>query len=133
MGACLNELIMLDATEFRSRQRLRLAEAAVAVTDLTRELVTITDGQFNIRYINHGFERIMGYSSDEIIGKNLVELFKSEGNRFDINEAVQHIMEHKNKEWEGMCCCRRKTGDSVPLYSRMITSPSTNRLAFGFY
>jgi len=126
VGACLNELIMVHATEFRSRQRLRLAEALIAVADSTRELVTVTDGQFNIRYANSGVERLLGYTADEMIGKNMIELFKSDSNRFDINEAAQQIVQ-KNKEWDGTCSCRRKTGDSVALYSRMIASNSKNR------
>lgn len=126
LGACLNELIMVHTTEFLTRQRLRLAEALIAVADSTRELVTVTDSQFNIRYANPVVERILGYSNDEIIGKNMIELFKSDNNRFDINEAAQQIL-LKNKEWDGTCCCRRKTGDSVALYSRMIASNSKNR------
>ena len=120
---------MVHTTEFVTRQRLRLAEALIAVADSTRELVTVTDSQFNIRYVNPGVERILGYSNDEIVGKNMIELFKSDNNRFDINEAAQQIL-LKNKEWDGTCCCRRKNGDSVALYSRMIASNSKNRFAF---
>ena len=86
------------------------------------ELVTVTDGHFNIRYINPGVERLLGFASDEILGKNMIELYRcdSGNHRFDINDAAQHVLTNKTREWEGSCFVRRKTGDSVPLYSRMI-------------
>ncbi len=89
---------------------------------LFAELVTVTDGHFNIRYINPGVERLLGFAADEIVGKNMIELYRCEAgnNRYDINDAAQHVLTNKTREWEGSCFVRRRTGDSVPLYSRMI-------------
>lgn len=134
---------MLEACELQSRQRLRLAEATLNVAAVTRgkssmeitlithdsmadvllvELVTVTDGHFNIRYINPGVERLLGFAAEEILGKNMIELYRCDaGNlRYDINDAAQHVLTNKTREWEGSCFVRRRTGDSVPLYSRMI-------------
>ncbi|XP_032778447.2 high affinity cAMP-specific and IBMX-insensitive 3',5'-cyclic phosphodiesterase 8A isoform X1 [Daphnia magna] len=134
LGSCLSELLMLEASELQSRQRLRLAEASMTVAAVTRvipyfptELVTVTDGHFNIRYINPGVERLLGFTADEIVGKNMIELYRCEAgnNRYDINDAAQHVLTNKTKEWEGSCFVRRRTGDSVPLYTRMIAVHST--------
>lgn len=151
---------MIEACELQSRQRLRLAEASLTVAAVTRgkelrkqglsayrsilqvivslyvELVTVTDGHFNIRYINPGVERLLGFAADEIVGKNMIELYRCEpvSHRCDINDAAQHVLTSKTKEWEGSCFVRRKTGDSVPLYSRMIAvhSNTTEQVAFGY-
>ena len=83
--------------------------------------MTVTDGQFNIRYINGGVERLLGFSADEVIGHNMIELYRCENShRFDIHDAAQNVVSNKSHEWEGSCFVRRRTGDSVPLYSRMI-------------
>ena len=150
LGSCLSELLMLESCELQSRQRLRLAEASLNVASVTRgttaksisfhpsahnsmavilfaELVTVTDGHFNIRYINPGVERLLGFAAEEILGKNMIELYRCEGsnNRYDINDAAQHVLTNKTREWEGSCFVRRRTGDSVPLYSRMIAVHSS--------
>lgn len=87
------------------------------------ELVTITDGHLNVQYINPGVERLLGFTTEDLIGKNMIEMYRCENttNRFDLNEASQHVLRKSgNREWEGTCYVRRKTGDSVPLYSRLI-------------
>ncbi|XP_057371370.1 high affinity cAMP-specific and IBMX-insensitive 3',5'-cyclic phosphodiesterase 8A-like [Daphnia carinata] len=136
LGSCLSELLMLEASELQSRQRLRLAEASMTVAAVTRvipyfptELVTVTDGHFNIRYINPGVERLLGFAAEEIVGKNMIELYRCEAgnNRYDINDAAQHVLTNKTREWEGSCFVRRRTGDSVPLYSRMIAVHNNNK------
>lgn len=90
-------------------------------------MVTVTDGHFNIRYINPGVERLLGFAADEIVGKNMIELYRCDAgnNRYDINDAAQHVLTNKTREWEGSCFVRRRTGDSVPLYTRMIAVHST--------
>ncbi|XP_046643616.1 high affinity cAMP-specific and IBMX-insensitive 3',5'-cyclic phosphodiesterase 8A-like isoform X1 [Daphnia pulicaria] len=134
LGSCLSELLMLENSELQSRQRLRLAEASMTVAAVTRvvtpfsvELVTVTDGHFNIRYINPGVERLLGFAADEIVGKNMIELYRCDAgnNRYDINDAAQHVLTNKTREWEGSCFVRRRTGDSVPLYTRMIAVHSS--------
>lgn len=96
--------------------------------NLLLELVTVTDGHFNIRYINPGVERLLGFAAEEILGKNMIELYRcdSGSHRYDINDAAQHVLTNKTREWEGSCFVRRKTGDSVPLYSRMIAVHSAS-------
>lgn len=118
------------------------------------ELVTVTDGHFVIRYINSGVERLLGFSADDVIGRNMMDVYRGGGGsnggngettgRYDLADAVQQVLQQRQqqatsgdktsspsssstttkttttREWEGTCSVRRKTGDSVPLYSRLI-------------
>ena len=110
MGACLNELLTLQWGELHSRQRLRLAEAAVAACDASRELVTVADGQLNVVYVNGAVERLLGYNSSELLGRSLLQMVRSKDGHLpainssapsgqqtqpakalDLNEAVHQV------------------------------------------
>jgi len=113
--------------------------------------VTVTDGHFVIRYINSGVERLLGFSAEDVVGRNMMDVYRGNGGaggsgnsetgsgRFDLADAVQQVLQQRqqqqqqptttsgdnsttttSREWEGTCSVRRKTGDSVPLYSRLI-------------
>ena len=68
VASCMNELLMLQATWLPWRNRQRLAEAALSVTDSSRELVTVADSQFNIVYVNHAVEKMLGYTTHDALG-----------------------------------------------------------------
>ena len=117
--------------------------------------MTVTDGHFVIRYINSGVERLLGFSAEDVVGRNMMDVYRGIGGaggsgnsetgsgRFDLADAVQQVLQQRqqqqqqqqqptttsgdnstttttSREWEGTCSVRRKTGDSVPLYSRLI-------------
>lgn len=40
------------------------------------------------QYVNHAFERLTGYNSEEVLGKNSTEIVKNEKNRPDLNDTI---------------------------------------------
>ena len=113
--------------------------------------MTVTDGHFVIRYINSGVERLLGFSAEDVVGRNMMDVYRGAGGsnsetgsgRFDLTDAVQQVLQQRKqqqeqqqpptsgdnvasrdptttREWQGNCSVRRKTGDSVPLNSRLI-------------
>lgn len=120
--------------------------------------MTVTDGHFVIRYINSGVERLLGFSAEDVVGRNMMDVYRGNGGaggsnsetgsgRFDLADAVQQVLQQRKqqqeqqqeqqqpptsgdnvasrdptttREWQGNCSVRRKTGDSVPLNSRLI-------------
>ncbi|XP_016126843.1 high affinity cAMP-specific and IBMX-insensitive 3',5'-cyclic phosphodiesterase 8B [Sinocyclocheilus grahami] len=71
------------------------------------------------RYVNPAFEKMMGYHRDELIGKELTELPKSEKNSADLLDTIDTCI-RKGKEWQGIYFSRRKSGDSIQQYVRII-------------
>jgi PAS domain S-box-containing protein len=59
---------LLDVTEARSSEERRTILATVI--EQAAEIVVITDTLGSIEYVNPAFERITGYSSPEVLGKN---------------------------------------------------------------
>uniref|UniRef100_A0A672JSB6 Phosphodiesterase n=1 Tax=Sinocyclocheilus grahami TaxID=75366 RepID=A0A672JSB6_SINGR len=70
-------------------------------------------------YVNPAFEKMMGYHRDELIGKELTELPKSEKNSADLLDTIDTCI-RKGKEWQGIYFSRRKSGDSIQQYVRII-------------
>ncbi|MHB8580784.1 MAG: PAS domain S-box protein [Ignavibacteriaceae bacterium] len=53
----------------------------------TNDMIAISDINFNIIYVNAAFCKGLGYTEDEIIGKN-VSMFRSEKNTIELNKIV---------------------------------------------
>ncbi|XP_064618530.1 high affinity cAMP-specific and IBMX-insensitive 3',5'-cyclic phosphodiesterase 8B-like isoform X3 [Lineus longissimus] len=119
VGSCLNELISLEHCEVRARQKMRASEALFTALENIFEGVEITNSDHEIEYVNHSYERMTGYTSEELIGKNLRELPKSDKNSDDMQETIQSQLK-KGKRWEGVYYMRRKNGESIQQHSRII-------------
>ncbi|WP_017306948.1 PAS domain S-box protein [Spirulina subsalsa] len=58
------------ATRKASEERLRLLERAIANSTNGITIVDAQDRDYPLVYVNSGFERITGYKSEEVLGKN---------------------------------------------------------------
>ena len=56
----------------------------------------------------------------DLANQNIVDLLRVEGVKFDVADATL-LAQKKGREWEGTMFYRRKTGDSVPLFTRVIS------------
>ncbi|XP_016127931.1 high affinity cAMP-specific and IBMX-insensitive 3',5'-cyclic phosphodiesterase 8B-like [Sinocyclocheilus grahami] len=72
-----------------------------------------------IQYVNPAFEKMMGYHRGELIGKELTELPKSDKNSADLLDTINTCIK-KGKDWQGIYFSRRKSGDSIQQYVRII-------------
>ncbi|RUS91914.1 hypothetical protein EGW08_000316, partial [Elysia chlorotica] len=123
-SACINELQTLEAGEVRSTLKLHACAGLFQALENVNEAVEITNSDQEIQFVNHAYERLSGYSSEELLGRDANEFHKTDRNR----EAVESINGQlkKGKHWEGTCYTRRKSGDTVPVHCKVIPIPGRN-------
>ena len=91
-----------------AEEELRLRERAITAT---HNGIIVTDalaGDDPIVYVNRGFERITGYSAEEVVGHNARFLQSGERDQPSLDELQKAIRE--NREWSGMFRNYRKDG-----------------------
>ncbi|RME76002.1 MAG: hybrid sensor histidine kinase/response regulator, partial [Chloroflexi bacterium] len=137
--------IGLDATEPRpfSADEIELAQrvaeavsGALARTRLTEthrllmqainqsvDTIAITDTEGHITYINPAFERTTGYTRQEALGENLIDLLKSGAHD---REFYRHIVDtlRRGQTWQGRVVNRKK--DGTRYTDDVIVSPVFN-------
>ncbi|ESO88093.1 hypothetical protein LOTGIDRAFT_126656, partial [Lottia gigantea] len=119
VGCCINEFLQLEYGEIRSQLKLRACGALFTALDNVNDLVEITNQDHEIQYVNHGFERLTGYTSEEVYNKDSRELSKNDKNKPDLHETITDQVK-KGKTWEGSYYTRRKSGDVFPSFCRVI-------------
>ena len=97
---------LLDITERKKaeEERLRLATGIYQAA----EEVIITDTDGNIQYVNPAFEKITGYSRDEVIGKNPRILKSGKHDKKFYENLWNTIL--SGKTWNGEFVNKRKDG-----------------------
>ena len=86
--------VKLDISDrLQAEEQLRLSEARLhAITDSALDAILMMDPQGNISYWNPAAERILGYSADEVLGKNLHDLLVPERYHADHHEALPEFL-----------------------------------------
>uniref|UniRef100_A0A665VT90 Phosphodiesterase n=1 Tax=Echeneis naucrates TaxID=173247 RepID=A0A665VT90_ECHNA len=88
MMACYNELLQLEHGEVRSQFKLRAGNAIFTAMEQSQEAIEITSEDQVIQYVNPAYESITGYQQGELIGKEIIEVPKSEKNKPDLLETI---------------------------------------------
>jgi PAS domain S-box-containing protein len=97
-----------------------LAKALEHVADA----IEITDGEANYLYVNLGFTKITGYTSQEVIGKTPAALFRTDRHSSDFYDEIFATVK-KGENWRGLLTSKRKDGT---LYDQEATlSPILNQ------
>ena len=97
----------------RERQAQRLLTAGIAFEHM-REAVMVTDAEHHIIQANKAFERITGYSAEEVIGQT-PRLLSSGRQSPDFYRNFFRNLEEQG-EWRGEIWNRRKNGDVYPQW-----------------
>lgn len=112
------ETVQLFANEIwrliqRGRNQASLKQASM-VFDYAREGIIVTDAENRIVDVNPAFERISGYTRNEVLGAD-PRLFRSgrQGPSF-YRQMWENI--RRDGVWEGEVWNRRKNGDVYPLH-----------------
>uniref|UniRef100_A0A8C7XFF7 Phosphodiesterase n=1 Tax=Oryzias sinensis TaxID=183150 RepID=A0A8C7XFF7_9TELE len=112
MMACYNELLQLEHGEVLAQFKLRAGNAIFTALEQSQDAIEITSEDQVIQYVNPAYESIMGYQQSELIGKEIIEVPKSEKNKPDLLETINSCI-LKGKEWQGIYYAKKKNGDSV--------------------
>jgi len=110
-------LIAKDITEQEKKELdlLRFSE----VMQHTMSPIQITDAQGKIIFVNPAFERVSGYSKEELLGKNPNILNSGKLDPKYWQEMWNNIL--KGKEWVGQIQNRRKDGEL--FHTELVISP----------
>jgi PAS domain S-box-containing protein len=100
---------------FRKRAEEVQRRLATAI-EQSVELVIITDASRNIQYVNPAFERISGYTREEVIGKNPKLLGSDEHDKAFYKKMLDTI--RGGEAWRGRIISQRKDGT---LFSEDVT------------
>ena len=103
----------------RAEERLRLRERAITAT---HNGIIVTDALAEdapIVYVNHGFERITGYATEEVVGYNARFLQNDDYDQPALSELRDAVRE--NREWSGTFRNYRK--DGVLFWNQHNVSP----------
>ena len=90
------------------REKEKLVNFQAHILNEIRESIIATDLQGNITYWNKGAERNFGYTSDEVLGKNVVEITPT---TMTVKQAEEILSKLRLGEtWRGEFKLRRKDG-----------------------
>jgi PAS domain S-box-containing protein len=110
-------LFIRDVTE-EKRKELDLLRFSNVIHN-TINPIQITDADGMMVYVNPGFEKVSGYSSAELIGKNPKILRSGKHSKEFWSEVWRHII--SGKVWVGRVENRRKDGN--PFFTELVISP----------
>ena len=99
-----------DITErLNAEEQLRMV---AAVFETSNEAIMIADSHGLIKVVNHAFERITGYTAEEVKGKNPSILSSGRHDRFFYNNLWEALK--TTGHWSGEIWNRRKNGSVYP-------------------
>jgi PAS domain S-box-containing protein len=113
-------LFVRDVTE-EKRKELDLLRFSNVIHN-TINPIQITDVSGMMVYVNPAFEKVSGYSSIELIGKNPKILRSGKHSKEFWSEVWKHII--SGKIWVGRIENRRK--DGTPFFTELVISPIIN-------
>ena len=110
-------LFLRDVTE-EKRKELDLLRFSNVIHN-TINPIQITDAEGMMVYVNPGFEKVSGYASSELIGRNPKILRSGKHSKEFWTGVWQHII--SGKVWVGRIENRRKDGN--PFFTELVISP----------
>ncbi|MCF7934782.1 MAG: EAL domain-containing protein [Synergistales bacterium] len=99
-----------DITQLRNIEKEKLFSSTIFQSAV--EGIVITDAENRIQLVNPAFERITGYSEQEVLGKN-PRILKSDRHDRSFYEKMWKDIQGQGS-WEGEIWNRRKNGETYP-------------------
>jgi diguanylate cyclase (GGDEF)-like protein/PAS domain S-box-containing protein len=105
----------LQALE-RAQEGLRLADVVVKHTG---EGIVVLDSEMKIQSVNPGFEKITGYTAQEMLGESPELLVATERNPDSFLQIYSNLQ--KTRHWQGTLWARRKNSEHFPMEINLDT------------
>ncbi|XP_061892714.1 high affinity cAMP-specific and IBMX-insensitive 3',5'-cyclic phosphodiesterase 8A-like [Entelurus aequoreus] len=128
MMTCYNELLQLQHGELLAHFKLRAATSIFTALEQSQEAIQIISEDQVIQYVNPAYESMMGYQQHELIGKEIIEVPKSDKNKPDLLETINSCI-HKGKEWQGVYYAKKKDGESIQQNVKITPVLRTGRVS----
>lgn len=117
VGACHNELIMLEHGEVQSMLKLRATSCLFSAIENCHDAVEITTSDpdradFQVEYVNPAFEKMTGYWKSEVVGHRQTLVINSEHEKPELYESI-HSHLKKGKPWEGKVMGKKRNGENI--------------------
>jgi PAS domain S-box-containing protein len=103
------EAVFVDITARRQAEETIREQAKWL--DQAHDAILMLDLDKLVRYWNKGSERLYGYSSAEVYGKNISEFIYDASSAMDFQQAYEHTMQ--NAEWSGELHQRKRGGTVI--------------------
>jgi two-component system, cell cycle sensor histidine kinase and response regulator CckA len=116
------EAVFIDITA--RRQAEETIREQVKLLDQAHDAILMLDLDKLVRYWNKGAERLYGYSSGEIDGKNISEYIYDESGEKEFQQAYEQTMQ--NAEWSGELHQRKRSGAVIISDCRWSLVRSSN-------
>jgi PAS domain S-box-containing protein len=94
----------------RGEERLRFQSHLL---NTVGQAIIVTDPAGTITYWNQAAEETYGWTAEEVMGRNIVEVTPSETTREQANEIMAHV--RAGKSWSGEFFVRHRDGYSFPV------------------
>ncbi|HEX8955460.1 MAG TPA: EAL domain-containing protein, partial [Burkholderiaceae bacterium] len=115
-----NRLLAQDNEARRvAEQALRMRERAIEASNNAVIITSAVAPLFPIEYVNPAFERITGFSAQEVIGKSCNILWGKDSEQSGMHEILQSGMEQR----EGHATMRNYRKDGTPFWCEIFIAP----------
>ncbi|KAL1431264.1 hypothetical protein MTO96_014639 [Rhipicephalus appendiculatus] len=118
LGVCLNEMIQIEHNDLINLWKLRASEALFSALHYARDGVIVTGAAHEIQYMNRAAEKLVGYSVEEMLGVDAQELHRTDSLKTEVATTICTQLK-KGKEWEGTLFHKRKSGECIPMWSKI--------------
>jgi PAS domain S-box-containing protein len=119
LAARIRHLSALDPRPIRERQRV----LALAV-DAASDVIELMDTRSRFEYVNRAYEKVLGFATDELLGKTPAELVRSDAHPPELFEAIDRTLA-RAETWHGTLISRARDGRLVHFDTRL--SPVSDR------
>jgi PAS domain S-box-containing protein len=108
-------VVLIQLLRRNERAAHQLREQA-SLLDKAQDAILVTDVQRRLTYWNKSAERLYGWTSDEALGRVVTELFYSNGDGREVQQAYDEVL--ARGEWNGELQPHTKSGKRLTIESR---------------
>ncbi|XP_074649717.1 high affinity cAMP-specific and IBMX-insensitive 3',5'-cyclic phosphodiesterase 8B-like [Tubulanus polymorphus] len=122
IGTCINELLTLEHNDVLTQRKLQAGIALFTALEHVSDAIEITNQDLEIEFVNPAHEKMLGFTSDEVVGKDVRQLPTSDRNSDDLLETIMSQIK-KGKPWRGSYFAKRKNSENLQHNCHIIPVP----------